>query len=113
MRFVANSAEPKRIVSLLKYDWQYFLPPKVHYFLCEGFLVILHFVRFDERAYQPDRPQDKRIVEFRATIPLGLTFFWLGGMGGSALDGGRPDTSTGLEGGSLGLEMPTTRNTFQ
>ena len=70
MRFVANSAEPKRIVSLLKYDWQYFLPRDVHYFLCERFLVIRHFGRFDERTYQQDRPQDMRIVEFRVSDDL-------------------------------------------
>jgi hypothetical protein len=67
MRFTANSAEPKRIVSLSKYDWQYFLPREVHYFLCERLLGILYLARFDERSHEPGRPEETRIVELRVS----------------------------------------------
>ena len=76
MRFTANSAEPKRIVSLLKYDWQHFLRGRDALFSVRAGLVILPFAVFDERSHQfwsPRRDANRGAYVQRST--LGLNFF--------------------------------------
>jgi hypothetical protein len=110
MWYATNSAEPKRIVCLLKYDWQHFLRRKDALFRGHARPIYRDMKEVVPLAHDLGMTQivKSRIVDyFSVEMLLGFS-----GVCSTVRQEGGSDAVIGLGAESSGLEMPTRRNTF-